>query len=246
VFEDPTAQVRMIEQMFKDVDQEWIGKEHPKKRGVKCLDSWEVLPDRGRLGQALLLMRFQDDNISNSNDDTVMDVGILEPRELPDFGAEFVFSTFLPDSDTAKEIKQHLSTGTDITSPAYMYNHVRDYEGNLINPATKNDYAVYFLDQRVGTQRRGAYYLPISGKSNLKRRRTTKGAYPGGLAGIDGIELTLRGLNSEEMEAFEKAKKEFEEGGPKVEAEPIVATPDDDDGLSDTDAIGEEDPTYSR
>ena len=67
VFEDPTAQARMTEEMFKEVDKDWIGKEHPKKRGVKCVDSWEVLPDRGRIGQAFLLMRFQDDNISNIN-----------------------------------------------------------------------------------------------------------------------------------------------------------------------------------
>lgn len=52
--------------MFKDVDVDWVGRKHPKKRGVECVDSWEVLPDRGRIGQALLLMRFQDDHISNS------------------------------------------------------------------------------------------------------------------------------------------------------------------------------------
>jgi RNA polymerase II-associated factor 1 len=72
VFEDPSAQIRMIEQMFKDAETDWIGKEHPKKRGVTCVDSWEVLPDRGRIGQALLLMRFQDDNISNSNVRTLL------------------------------------------------------------------------------------------------------------------------------------------------------------------------------
>lgn len=67
IFEDPNAQARMIEQMFKDVDKEWVGVEHPKKRGIKCVDSWEVLPDRGRIGQAFLLMRFQDDHISSSS-----------------------------------------------------------------------------------------------------------------------------------------------------------------------------------
>ena len=90
--------------------------------------------------------------------------------------------------------------------------------------------------------RRGAYYLPITGKSNLKRRRTTKSNYAAADK-IDEIELTLRSQTAEEVEAYEKARQEFEEGGPK--AEDIVASPDDD-GLSDTDAIGEEDPMYSR
>lgn len=67
MFEDPEAQARMIEQMFKEGDHEWVGKEHPKKRGITCVDSWELLPDQERIGQALLLMRFQDDHISNSN-----------------------------------------------------------------------------------------------------------------------------------------------------------------------------------
>src|SRR5262245_14039635 len=64
VFEDPEVQIRMTEQMFKDVDRDWINAEHPRKRGVKCVDSWELLPDRSRIGQAFLLMRFQDDHIS--------------------------------------------------------------------------------------------------------------------------------------------------------------------------------------
>ena len=176
-----------------------------------------------------------------------MEVGILEPKEVPDFGTDFVFSAFLPDTPTTTQsIKSHLQTSTEISSQPFTYTHIRDYEGNLINPPVKSDYALYFLNERLGNQRRGAYYLPISGKSNLKRRRTTKSI---GVATsyivedrIDGIELTLRGQTGEEAEVYERAKKEFEEGGPKVEAE----TPeDDDDGLSDTDAIGEVDPMYT-
>jgi hypothetical protein len=66
-FEDPSAQTQMIEQMFKEAEKDWTGKEHPTRKGVTCVDSWEVFPDRGRIGQALLLMRFQDDHISNTN-----------------------------------------------------------------------------------------------------------------------------------------------------------------------------------
>jgi len=178
-----------------------------------------------------------------------MDVALLEPKEVPDFGIDFVFSTFLPDNTTATEIKDHLSSGTEESSSPYAYTHVRDYEGNLIqNPVYKNDYAVYFLDSRVGTLRRGAYYLPITGKSNLKRRRANKGSVAGDQK-IDGIELTLRAPTEEEIEAYEKSMKEFEEG--PVRPEGVVQTPeeeeddDDDDGLSDTDAPGEVDPTYA-
>jgi hypothetical protein len=179
-----------------------------------------------------------------------MDMALLEPKEVPDFGIDFVFSTFLPDNTTAAEIKHHLSSGTDESSPPYTYTHVRDYGGNLIqNPVHKNDYAVYFLNSRVGTQRRGAYYLPITGKSNLKRRRVNKGSAAGDQR-IDGIELTLRAPTEEEIEAYEKSIKEFEEGPARTEDD-VVQTPeeeedddDDDDGLSDTDAPGEVDPTY--
>lgn len=173
-----------------------------------------------------------------------MEVGILEPKEVPDFGTEYVFSAFLPETPgTAEEIKEHLQSSSDETSPPFNYSHIRDYEGNLINPAIKSDYAVYFLDERVGNQRRGAYYLPISGKSNLKRRRTTKTPYVQ-TERIDGIELTLRGQTEEEREVYDKAKKEFEEGGPKVQEEEVVNSPEEEDGLSDTDAIGEVDPNY--
>lgn len=170
-----------------------------------------------------------------------MEFGVLQPKEVPDFGTEFVFSTFLPDSRSVDDIKNHLQSGTDVSSPAFSYSHIRDYEGNLLNPAIKNDYAVYFLNERQGTQRRGAYYLPISGKSNLKRRRTTKSSYAAADK-IDEIELTLRSQTAEEAEVYEKARQEFEEGGPKVED--VVASVEDD-GLSDTDAIGEEDPMFS-
>jgi hypothetical protein len=174
-----------------------------------------------------------------------MEVAILEPKEVPDFGIDFVFPVYLPDPpSTIEDIKDHLSSGTDITSQAFTYTHVRDYEGNLINPSVNSDYAIYFLNERVGTQRRGAYYLPISGKSNLKRRRTTKSSFVAEDK-IGGIELTLRGQLPEEAENYERAKKEFEEGGPKVEEQEMAESPSNDDGLSDTDAIGEVDPLYT-
>jgi Paf1 len=170
-----------------------------------------------------------------------MEVAILEPKEVPEFGTEYVFSAFLPQSTSIPEIKDHLSSSTETTSPPFSYSHIRDYEGNLINPTgVKHDYAIYFLNERKGNQRRGAYYLPISGKSNLKRRRTTR-TY-GSNDRIDGIELTLRAQTSEEVEMFDREKREFEEGGVKRE---IESPQDDDDGLSDTDAIGEEDPLYT-
>jgi len=177
-----------------------------------------------------------------TKDDSVMEVGILEPKEVPDFGTEYVFSAFLPETpDTATEIKDYLQSGSVESSQPFNYTHIRDYEGNLINPAIKSDYALYFLNERTGTQRRGAYYLPISGKSNLKRRRTTKMAYVQGDR-IDGIELTLRPPTEDEHDVYEKARREFEDGGPK---EDVAASPEEEDGLSDTDAPGEIDPNYT-
>src|ERR1700736_263755 len=165
-----------------------------------------------------------------------MDVAILEPKEVPEFGTDYVFAAFHPTDSLVPTIKEHIHSGTDVPSPVFSYSHIRDYEGNLINPPVKHDYAVYFLNERVGTQRRGAYYLPITGKSNLKRRRTTRSQYTQ-VEKVDGIDLTLRGPTAEEREVYEKAKREFEEG-PKIET---VESPGDD--LSDVDAIGEDDPS---
>jgi len=172
-----------------------------------------------------------------------MDVALLEPKEVADFGVEYVFCTFLPDNATADEIKAHISSGTDESSTPYTYTYVRDYGGNLIHSSTKNDFAVYFLDSRVGTQRRGAYYLPITGKSNLKRRRVNKGAVSGEQK-VDGIELTLRAPTEDEVESFQRKFKEYEEG-PVQRADTIQTPEEEDDGLSDTDAPGEVDPEYT-
>src|ERR1700724_3159861 len=120
-----------------------------------------------------------------------MDVAILEPKEVPEFGTDYVFAAFHPTDSLVPTIKEHLHSGTDVPSPVFSYSHIRDYEGNLINPPVKHDYAVYFLNERVGTQRRGAYYLPITGKSNLKRRRANKGSAAADQR-IDGIEVRLR------------------------------------------------------
>ena len=68
MFEEPEAQVQMIEETFRVVQQEeWVGKPHPRKRGITCVDSWEFLPDRGRVAQEFLLVRIQDDHISNTD-----------------------------------------------------------------------------------------------------------------------------------------------------------------------------------
>jgi Paf1 len=164
-----------------------------------------------------------------------MDVGILKPQEEASFGSEWVFSTYIPDStDSTTAIQEHLSsTDPDTATEPYAYIRVRDYEGNLINPPVHTDYAVYFADD-VGA----AYYVGMSGKSNLKRRRTTRGDV-GGEERPDVIQLTLRGETIEERDAVEKKKREFEEGGPQVEEEEQVESPerqvevDTDDEFSD-------------
>ena len=171
-----------------------------------------------------------------------MDVGILKPQEEASFGSEWVFSTYIPDSPTAiSAIKHHLSSpvdDVDDTAGPFSYTRVRDYEGNLVNPAVKSDFAVYFLDDRAGAQKRGAYFVAMSGKSNLKRRRTTRGGLEvaGGEERPDVIRLILREETDEERESGERKRTEFEEGGPhsveQVESLEQVGV-DSDDELSD-------------
>ena len=169
-----------------------------------------------------------------------MDVGILKPQEEASFGSEWIFSTYIPDSPTAiSAIKRHLSsTADDDTAGPFSYTRVRDYEGNLVNPAIKSDYAVYFLNERMSTQKRGAYFVGMSGKSNLKRRRTTRGGVEavGGEERPDIIRLTLREETVEEKEFGERKRREFEEGGPQgveqLETLEQVGV-DSDDELSD-------------
>jgi RNA polymerase II-associated factor 1 len=64
VFEDPLAQNKMIEQMFEEVTKAEAGIPHPRKRGVNCVQTWDVIPDRERVGMPFLLMRFQDNKIT--------------------------------------------------------------------------------------------------------------------------------------------------------------------------------------
>jgi Paf1 len=157
-----------------------------------------------------------------------MEVAILEPQEVLEFGTEYVFSAYVPEPDSlVPEVKSYLSSRS--AAPTDMhYVNVRDYEGNLHNPSIKTDYAVYFLDSDAGDKKRGAYYIPLSGKSNLKRRRTGRGK-----GEPNSIELRLRERTEEEDREARRLLREFEMGGPK------------EDGLSDTDAPGEVDPTYA-
>ena len=75
LYENPEAQVRTVEETFRSVGrrEDWVGKAHSRKRGVACVDSWEVLPDRERVAQEFLLVRIQDDHISNTNVHTPKD-----------------------------------------------------------------------------------------------------------------------------------------------------------------------------
>jgi Paf1 len=147
-----------------------------------------------------------------------MDVGILKPQEEASFGSEWVFSTYIPDASVSPtEIQKHLSsTDPDSAPDPYTYVRVRDYEGNLVNPPVRTDYAVYFVDSPGA-----AYYVGMSGKSNLKRRRTGRGDVGGGEERPDVIQLTLRGETAEERDVVEMKRREFEEGGPQIEEEDV-------------------------
>ncbi|KAG8944842.1 hypothetical protein FRC04_001375 [Tulasnella sp. 424] len=252
------AQILSIERTFPPADQETIDLtklKHPTKPDVTAVETYEFLPDSDLWANMYDVFRFAERPGERPLDqsDPRLDCAILRPQESD---GEHFLSFYLPKEDAeAEEYKALRREGDNDMEdkPTIPFHWVRDYETSRVEQDIPNEVLLVLddLDEnsnsaRVSTHEiKGAYYMNISRKITLKKRRVNK--YDAPLADkIDIFQISHVPFTSEEE--AERAEtlgmvhdpdwlakgKEAQEAKEKAEAD-IFGNGTDADGEGDED-----------
>ncbi|KAI0316020.1 RNA polymerase II-associated [Amylostereum chailletii] len=176
----PAAQLRSIEASFANAAafEDVSTLQHPTKRGVTAVASYEVLPDVSIWPNAYDLFRFSErpGERGPETDDPRLDCAVMRPMESD--GEHFLAYYLTKEDEDAMRSKQ-VRTAGDIDllqdeDEATEFHFVRDYEVVRVESEVPNEFLLVLDDGDTGVPDRGqgAYYKPIERKMLLKKKRT--------------------------------------------------------------------------
>lgn len=212
---DPESQLRAVEDTFDCVDVEVL--RHPTKKHLTAKKVWNFLPDTTMLDQNYLSARFvgsasllKDKKFNPSQKRKLNEVegssrfmtSIYRPIDTESSKWISFYSTTC---EQASELKEKLDRG--LTGSNIVFEHQRDYDVNFqVHKELYDELAITF-DADSHT----AYYIPIQGKLDLKRRRVAPSLESFVKEhNVDEIELSVRDPTTNETILRDNARVQFD------------------------------------
>ncbi|TNY18632.1 RNA polymerase II-associated protein [Rhodotorula diobovata] len=213
---------------------------HPTKAGVTAVEAFDILPDADLWANELDLVRFGEDPAKQGpNELPRLGPDPRLPRAIMrDLSSEFPegegrVAYYLPSDDPNAIAYTEKRYAGEETGPeeTFDFRWVRDYEIASTRPLNQ-EFIVSFDagDEATEGERKGAYYAPLGGAIQLRKRRPKKGEDPRALPEgseeqfWDGIALSLHKpldilQQPEEIERWKLFKGEVDappvkDGGP--------------------------------
>ena len=186
---DPKTQLKTIEDMFEAPAAGLSSIRHPTKKHLKAKKVWNFLPDTSMLDQTYYDVKFMSSASISKNKDKSKDSikSMTDPRLLTSLLREIelnkttkLVSFYLTDSADAESVKQKIDDETENapiddneldeilkdSSNSSVYKKQRDYDGTT-KPIDPLRQLVITFDEKSNN----AYYVPVSGKLELKKCR---------------------------------------------------------------------------
>jgi RNA polymerase II-associated factor 1 len=211
---DPEEQLRVVESTFDAANSDLESVKHPIKKQRKAVDSWPLLPDSKMFDVMHLAVKMVG-SASLSNRKTPFSRASLSTalfrQNAVDNDEWMTFYTAEP--ETAEKLKQKLdnpSAGVDDVADddnVYRFNRVQDHDIDLhVHESQFEEIAIQF--DKDNNQ---ALYIPIVGRTNLKRRRVVKSrrelVNENSVARID---LSLREISAQESVHRDNSRSEYD------------------------------------
>lgn len=186
---DPKSQLKTVEDMFETPVGDLTSIKHPTKKHLKAKKVWNFLPDTSMFDQSYYDVKFMSSaSISKNKDRSKNSItSITDPRLLTSIFREIqlnkttkLVSFYLTNSSDAEIVKQKIDDETENApiedneleeilkdqSKRSIYKKQRDYDG-AVKPIDSLRQLVITFDENSND----AYYIPISGKMELKKCR---------------------------------------------------------------------------
>lgn len=212
---DPEAQLRAVEDTFDSVDAEVL--KHPTKKHLTAKKIWNFLPDTTMLDQNYLSVRFvgsasilKDKKFNPSQKRKLDEVegssrfmtSIYRPIDTESSKWVSFYSTT---SEQASDLKEKLDNG--LIGSDFVFEHQRDYDVNFQIYKEMYDELAITFDPDSDT----AYYIPIQGKLDLKRRRVAPSLESFVKEhNVDEIDLSVRDPSTSETILRDNARVQFD------------------------------------
>lgn len=226
---DPRTQLKQVEETFNQSDDISTIK-HPTKKNLKAKRVWNFLPDTSMLDQTYYDVKFMSSaSISKNKHDKSKDAikSIRDPRLLTSIMREIdvnkntkLMSFYLTDEESSKIVKEKIEDETENApiddneleevlkdeSKKLVYRKQREYDGQVKPLEELRQLAITF-DEKT----KQAYYIPISGKIELKKCRIDPVLLPTIKEfSYDQINMYIREPTNPEIERRDALRSEFD------------------------------------
>ncbi|KAG5419141.1 hypothetical protein I9W82_002908 [Candida metapsilosis] len=240
---DAEHQLKAVEDSFTSANNslsDLSSLKHPRKRKVKAVDAWPLLPDTSMMDNVFMNMRFLGSASLKRELDTLkrqqgakydgtlqkqkQESAIFKPINSQD--GEWISLFELDDEQQVRKLYQDLhSTApenpvnaaepTDDTTSNYTYKFAKNYDMHYQGYTnTHQELAVKFVpDEQSPKKRKVAHYLPVSGKIELRKHRASTNSEINKFIKertYDGIEFKLREPTTEELKDMDRLRSEFD------------------------------------
>ncbi len=229
---DPESQLKAVEATFENANEIFNNNnvndtlalsklKHPTKKNLKAVSIIPILPDAEMLDLVYLNVRMigSAGGIKKSlNDDKLdpsLDVSIFRPVTLE---SDEWMSFYKSDKKSSIQLKRKLSNikndnnennnNENDNGKVYRFLHQRNYDMNFTRFEGTDEISISFDDKL-----NKAYYIPIGGRIDLKRRRIKQeqfGQQQQEDENIAAIELSLREPTTEETIMRDNQRSQFD------------------------------------
>jgi RNA polymerase II-associated factor 1 len=206
----PEDQLRVVESTF-DASAEDLSKvRHPKKRNLKAVESWPLFPDSKMFDLTYLSVRLVGSASLNSTkrqfSEDSLSTALFRQNVV---GNDEWMSLYTADDETSKRLKSKLESPDDTlaldTDDVYRFTRVQDNDIDLQVHAEFQEMAVSFTDNHQTS------YLPIVGRTNLKRRRVLKHRRElVNESNVGAVDLSLRQITPQESIVRDNARSAYD------------------------------------
>lgn len=213
---DPEEQLRSVEATFESANTGLESVKHPNKKERKAVESWPLLPDSKMFDLVYLAVKMVG-SASLSNRKTPFPRSSLSTalfrRNVVD-NDEWM-TLYTAEEETGQKLKRKLdnpSAGAvemedEDDDNVYRFNRVQDHDIDLhLHESQFEEVAIQFDEES-----NRAMYVPIVGRTNLKRRRVVKSrrdlVNENSVARID---LSLREISAQESIIRDNSRAEYD------------------------------------
>lgn len=216
--------VTKVENTFETTSDDLSKLQHPVKRHLKAVQSWNLLPDTASMDENYFSMRLVGSAALDKREKNklALDTAIFRPVELEEDEWISMYTTDKTDSDIInKNIEKVISEDADDTDESnnktFKFKRVRDFD--MQQAQKTNDEGQPDLDQsRLGelaiifNKEKGiAYYKPLRARIELRRRRVNdvlKTIVRDNT--VDQINITIRNPTTKEANAVDRLRMKYD------------------------------------